>query len=104
MSDSVTPGTVAGQAPLSMGFSRQEYWSRLPFLTPGDLLSPGIEPEAPALAGSFFTPEPLGKPCSLSCHCSVAEWCPTVCNPMDYSTPGFPVLHYLCLESTILLK
>ena len=58
----VTPWTVARQAPLSMGFPRQEYWSRLPFLTPGDLLSPGTEPEPPALAGGFFTPEPLGEP------------------------------------------
>ena len=44
MSDSVTPWTVAGQAPLSMGFSRQEYWIGLPFPTPGDLPDPGIEP------------------------------------------------------------
>ena len=45
----VTPGTVAYQAPLSMGFSRQEYWSGLPFLSPGYLPSPGIEPGSPAL-------------------------------------------------------
>ena len=49
MSDSfVTPWTVAHQAPLSMGFSRQEYWSGLPFPSPGDLPDPGIEPESPA--------------------------------------------------------
>ena len=50
--------TVASQAPLSMEFSRQEYWSGLPFLTPGDLPDPRIEPASPmspALAGSFFT-------------------------------------------------
>ena len=52
---SVTPGTVAHQVPLSMGFSRQEYWSGLPFLTPGDLPNPGIEPVSPTLAGGFFT-------------------------------------------------
>ena len=46
---SVTPRTVACQAPLSMGFSRQEYWSGLPFPSPGDLLHPGIEPGSPAL-------------------------------------------------------
>ena len=54
----VTPWTVACQAPLSMGFSRQEYWRGLPFPTPGDLPNPGIEttsPEFPALAGGFFT-------------------------------------------------
>ena len=45
-----------------MGFSRQEYWSGLPFPLPRDLSDPGIEPESPALAGRFFTSEPLGKP------------------------------------------
>ena len=44
-----TPWTVARQAPLSMGFSRQEYWSRLPFPSPGDLPDTGIEPRSPAL-------------------------------------------------------
>ena len=59
----VTPWTVAQQAPLSKGFSRQEYWSGLP--TPGDLPDPRIEPMSPAasaLAGGFFTTEPPGKP------------------------------------------
>ena len=51
----VTPWTAARQAPLSMGFSRQEYSSGLPFPPPGDLPDPGIEPQSPALAGSFFT-------------------------------------------------
>ena len=53
-----TPWTVAHQAPLSMGFSRQEYWSGLPCPPPGDLPDPGIEPRfltSPALAGEFFT-------------------------------------------------
>ena len=44
-----TPWTVAYQAPLSMGFSRQEYWSGLPFPSPGDIPNPGIEPGSPAL-------------------------------------------------------
>ena len=57
-----TPQTVARQTPLSMGFPRQEYWSGLPFASPGDLLDPRIEPESPALAGRFFTTEPPGKP------------------------------------------
>ena len=56
-----TPWTVAHQAPLSMGFVRQEYWSGLPILSPGDLPNPGIEPTSPALAGGFFTTEPPGK-------------------------------------------
>ena len=54
----VTPWTVAHQAPLSMGFSRQEYWSGLPCPPPGHLPDPGIEPVSlmsPALAGEFFT-------------------------------------------------
>ena len=61
----VTLWTVACQAALSMGFSRQEYWSRLPFPTPGDLPDPGIEPTSlvsSALAGGFFTTVPPGKP------------------------------------------
>ena len=45
-----------------MGFLRQEYWSGLPFPSPGDLSDPGIEPVSPALAGGFFTAEPPGKP------------------------------------------
>ena len=64
MSDSfATPRTVAYQAPLSMGFPKQEYWSGLPFPSPRDLPDPGIEPMSPALAGGFFTTEPPGKPC-----------------------------------------
>ena len=61
---SVTPWTVAHQALLSMGFSRQEHWSGLLFPSPGDLPDPGIEPKSlvsPALAGGFFTTAPLGK-------------------------------------------
>ena len=53
-----TPWTVAHQAPLSMGLSRQEYWSGLPCPPPGDLTNPGIKPTSlmfPALAGKFFT-------------------------------------------------
>ena len=53
-----TPWTVARRAPLSMEFSRQEYWTRLPFPFPGDLPDPGIKPKSlmsPALAGRFFT-------------------------------------------------
>ena len=49
VSDSATPWTITHQAPLSMGFSRQEYWSGLPFLSPGDLPDPGVEPGSPSL-------------------------------------------------------
>ena len=59
----VTPWAAVGhQAPLSMRFSRQEYWSGLPFLSPGDLPDPGIKPVPSALAGGFSTTEPPGKP------------------------------------------
>ena len=64
MSDSETSGTVARQAPLSMGFSRQEYWDGLPFPPSGDLLESQIKPMSPALLalrGRFFTTEPPGK-------------------------------------------
>ena len=60
-----TPWTVAHQAPLSMEFSRQEYWSGLPFPSPEDLPDPGIEQvslASPALAGGFFTTVPPRKP------------------------------------------
>ena len=55
-----TPWAVAHQAPPSMGFSRQEYWSELPFLSPGDLPDPGIEPRSPALWADALTSEPPG--------------------------------------------
>ena len=58
----VTPWTVAYQASPSMGFSRQEYWSGLPFPSPGDLPDPGIEPGYPALGTDTLTSEPQGKP------------------------------------------
>ena len=58
----VTPWTVAHQAPPSMGFSRQEYWSGLPFPSPGDLPDPGIEPRSPALQADALTSEPPCDP------------------------------------------
>ena len=57
-----TPWTVAYKAPPSMGFSRQEYWSGLPFPSPGDLPDPGIELESPALQAHALPSEPPGKP------------------------------------------
>ena len=67
-SSSATTWTVACQAPLSMGFPRHEYWSGLPFPPPGDLLDPRIERVSPALAGTFFTTEPPGKPYHWDSH------------------------------------
>ena len=57
-----TPWTVAYQAPLSLGFPRQEYWSGLPFPPTGDLPDPGIEPGSPALQADSLPSEPPGKP------------------------------------------
>ena len=65
VSDSATPCTVAQQAPLSIGFPRQEYWSGLPFPTPRDLPDPAIYPESlvsPAFVSGFFTTSAPGKP------------------------------------------
>ena len=73
-----TPWTVACKAPLSMGFSRQEYRSGLPFSTPGDFSDPGIEPAplaSPALAGRFFTTVPPGRPHrKMKCVSNVSPW------------------------------
>ena len=103
----VTPWTVAQQAPLSMGFPRQEYWSGLPFPLPGDLADSGIKSTCPgslALPGRFFKTEtPGGLIISLLFSSvqfsSVSQSCLTLCNPMDCSTPGYPVHHQL-LEFT----
>ena len=85
MSSSLQPAlwTVAHQAPLSMKFSRQEYWNELPFPPPRDLPNPGIKPMSPAfptLAGRFFTTEQLGKPNQgdditlMKGKCRVKKW------------------------------
>ena len=62
-----TPWTVGYEAPPSMGFSRQEYWSGLPFPSPGDLPDPGIEPRSPALQADALPSEPPGKN-HVSCY------------------------------------
>ena len=113
MSDSLWP--VDHQAPPSMGFSRQEYGSGLPFPSPGDLPDPGIKPRSPALQADTLTSVPPGKPllkwyinnktlnsqlwelCSFykkwtrvgCCYCCLVTMsCPTLFNTMDYSMPG----------------
>ena len=58
----LTPWTVAREAPLSMGFPRQEYWSGLPFSSPGDLPDPGVKPTSPALQADSLPSELPGKP------------------------------------------
>ena len=66
---------MARQAPLSMGFPRQEYWSGLPFSSQGIFPTQRLKPESPALAGGFFTTEPPGKT-SLSLYPSLNQWEP----------------------------
>ena len=78
-----TPWTVVYQAPLCMGFSRQECWSGLPFPSPGDLPDPGIEPGSPALQVDFFY--------HLSHQGKSLHSCLTLCNPVDCSLPGSSV-------------
>ena len=68
-----TPWTVAHQAPPSMGFSRQECWSGLPFPSPGDLPNPGIEPTSPALQADTLTSEPPGEPLKIVKLCCTTE-------------------------------
>ena len=76
-----TQWTVFYQASPSMGFSRQEYWSGLPFPSPGDLPDPRIEPVSPALEADALTFEPPGK------HL-VSKSCPILSDPIHCSTPG----------------
>ena len=86
----VTLWTAACHAPLSSGFSRQEYWSRLLFSYPGDLPDPGIKPESlmsPELAGRFFTTGATWE----SEKMLVTQLCLTLCDPVDRSPPGSSV-------------
>ena len=90
--------TMTCQAPLSVEFPRQEYWSGLPFPPPEDLPHPGIELSSPmssALQANSLPTEPF----SSVQFSSVAQSCPTLCNPMNRNTPGLPVHHQL-LEFT----
>ena len=75
VSDSfVTPWSIAHQPPLSIGFSRQEYWSGFSFPSPRDLPDPEIEPVSPALASRFFTTAPPGKFTIHYCYLMNMDW------------------------------
>ena len=90
----VIPWTVAYQAPPSMEFSRQEYWSGLPFPSPGDLPNPGIEPRSPTLQADVLPSEPPGKPFRHTAATVAAkslQSCPTLSDPMDCSLQGSSV-------------
>ena len=96
----VTPWTVTHQAPPSMGFSRQEYWSwhlELPFLSSKGLSDPLDRTCVSCLAGGFFTTEPSGKPIYI---CLVAQLFLTLCDPMDCNPPGSSV--HAILQARIL--
>ena len=89
----VIPWIVACQTSLSLGFSRQEYWSELPFPSPGDIPDPGIKPGPPALQADGLLSEPLGKPncatllsvISHSCSCFCGILCPRHCYGLKVS-------------------
>ena len=92
-----TPWTVAHQAPLSMEFSREAYWSGLPCPPPGDLPDPGIKPSCPALQANSLPSEPPGKPHKCFAAAAAAkslQSCPTLCDPIDGSPPGSSVLGF----------
>ena len=76
----MTPGTIAYEAPPSMGFSRQEYWSGLPFPSPGDIPVPGIEPGSPGLWADDLPSEPPAKPHVYICVCVCVYVYVYICN------------------------
>ena len=90
----VTPWTVAHQASLSIGFSRQEYWRGLPCPPPGHCPDSGIEsrsPKSPTLAGKFFTTSTTWEAWSTATAAAKSlQSCLTVCDPIDISPPGSP--------------
>ena len=102
-----TPWTVAHHAPLSMEFSRQEYWSGLLFPSPGDLPDPGIEPVFPALQADSWPSEPPGKLVLKACSQLIR---PTVCRVGRWRLPGSkswvisPASSFLLINSKCLLS
>ena len=79
---------LARQPPLSMEFSRQEYWSGLPFPSPGYFPDPESKPGVPSLQADSLPFEPPDKPILHSSVVLVTQLCLTPCDPMDYSPPG----------------
>ena len=88
--------TVAYRAPPSMGFSRQEYWSGLPFLLQRIFLTQGLNLDIPYCSQVHYCLSHQGSPHSSSVQfSSVTQSCPTLCDSMNGSTPGLPVHHQL---------
>ena len=97
MSDSfVSPGTVACQVPLSMGFPRHEYWSELTFPSSGDLPDSGIEPVSPALEGRFFAISATGE--APKVKVSVVQSCPTLCDLCYVFLSIIHIYTYICVN------
>ena len=93
-------GPHAHQVSLSMGFSRQEYWSGLPFIYPGDILKPGIELGSPALQVDALTSEPSEKPNSILIKLIIL-----LCLPLLYSVLSFKIIpNYLKLTRDLFKK
>ena len=97
-----TPWTIACQSPLSMGFSRQEYWSSLPFPSPGDLPDPGIKPGSPDLQADSLPSEPPGKSMSLGGQ-SQRLWCLLRINQDECPKRDVDIRHGLPLEASSII-
>ena len=105
----MTPWTVAYQAPPSLGFSRQEYWSGLPFPSPGDLPNLGIEPRSPTLQTKAFVIVGVCYTPTNYAHVPAQSLSPVqLCNPLDCSPPGSspipPSIRLFSNESTLLTR
>ena len=99
VSDFVNPWTVAHQAPLSIGFSRQEFWSGLLFPSPGDRPNPRIEPASPALVGGFFYYWAMWKEVINYFGC-----CPLLCyETLEGRHSVFLLLLFLSLSSVVII-
>ena len=107
-----TTWTVAHQAPLSMGFSRQEYWSGLPFPSLGDLPDPGIEPRSPVLQADSLPTELRGKPLKQENHSKKQGGCERRCKIGSHNVPslflscfllsqGFKTRHILSAQKVL---
>ena len=94
--------TVAHQAPLSMGFLRQEYWSRLPFPSPGDFPEPEIKPVYPLLACGFFATEPPGEPICCQLYCLISKKDALILK--FHLVFIYDILQVLCWNSTATMK
>ena len=107
VSDSASPWTIAHQAPLSIGILRQEYWSGLPFPSPGNLPDPGIKPGSPTLQADALPSEPSGKLTHSYRHVSVRftsirlfAQCVQLCNDTHCNLCTMCTFHWQCQEKS----